>query len=236
MADPFGQALLDAHRGTQTEPLLQRDGEETMVHHVEDYYFNAFESQPSADWLRAQLAGPLLDLGAGAGRDTLYFQDQFETVACDVSPALVTLLAERGVDQVTQGDLFALREQFDRDRFRSVLIAGTQTGLVKSMQGLRSLLGDLAYITGPDATVVLDSYDPTRADASKMLGYRSDPTRGLAFRVVQYAYGDLTESPRLFRLFSPQRIAEATTGTGWERTAVRRPGESYYYRIALQKA
>ena len=49
----------------------------------------------------------------------------------------------------------------------------------------------------------LDCYDPTQEDTLDLLGYRADPTLGLAYRVMQFEYkGDLGEI-LLFRLFSP---------------------------------
>ncbi|AQL41225.1 SAM-dependent methyltransferase [Halorientalis sp. IM1011] len=235
MTSAFGRALLDHYRGDRETPLRQRDGEETKVHPIDDFYFGEFPDEPAADWVESWLDGPLLDIGAGAGRDALYFQDQFETVAIDVDPDLVTLVDERGVADARQGDMFALREAFDRDRFRSVLCIGTQLGLASSMHGLRSLLGDLAHVTTADGTAVVDGYDPEFEGAGEMLGFRDDPTPGLAFRVVSYEYDGTVDPTLLFRLVSPDRLREATAGTGWRVADVRRPHDNYYYRAALEK-
>jgi SAM-dependent methyltransferase len=235
MASAFGRALLDHYRGERETPLRQRDGEASKVHPVDDFYFGDFRDEPAADWVDSWLDGPLLDLGAGAGRDTLYFQERFETVALDVDPALVTLLDERGVADARRGDMFALRETFERDRFRSVLCLGTQLGLAKSLQGLRTLLGDLAHVTTPDGTAVVDCYDPEFEGAADMLGFRADPTPGLASRVISYEYDGTVDPPLLFGLFGPDRLREATAGTGWRVADTRRPHGSYYYRAALEK-
>lgn len=152
-------------------------------------------------------------MGAGAGRDTLYFQEQFETVAIEKSEHLVETMRERGVRDARHADMFALRDYFDRDRFRSALAFGTQVGLSGSMCGLRQFLSDLAFVTTPDATAVLHNYDPEKAPTADILGYRADPTPGLAYRVMHEEYGDDRET-LLFRLFSPDRLREATIGTG----------------------
>jgi hypothetical protein len=235
MGDAFGRALLDEYRGDRTEPLYQCDGPERLVHPVEDFYFGSFADQPDASWLESRIDGPLLDVGAGAGRDVLHFQDRFEAVALEHSQALVTVLAERGVSAVRHGDMFALRETYDRDRFRSVLLLGTQVGLTGSIPGLRSLFRSLAEITDEAGTAVFDGYDPTVEGAAEMLGFRSDPTPGLAFRVINYAYDGVVGETLLFRLFSSARIREATRGTPWTVTDYTRPGGSYYYRAALAK-
>lgn len=238
MPDAFGRALRDHHRGDRDEPLRQRDGERVVDHPVEEFYFGAFDpSDPAHAWIESHLSGPLVDLGAGVGRDALYFQDRFETVAVESSPALVETMRERGVDDARHGDMFALREAFERDRFGSALAVGTQVGLAGSMRGLTAFLGDLAHVTTPDATAVIDCYDPDDEGAPDLLGYRRDPTPGLADRVMAFEYGDDRDPILRFRLFGPDRLREAAVGTAWEVAEIRRSETdgSSYYRAALAK-
>ena len=238
MTDPFGRAIRDHHRGDRDEPLVQRDGEETLDHPIERFYFGEFDAESdSGAWLDSHLDGPLLDLGAGAGRHALYFQEAFETVAVEVSDHLVKTMRDRGVADARRGDMFALREAFERDRFRSALAIGTQLGLAGSMRGLRRFLGDLAHVTTPDATAVLDCYDPEREKVAELLGYRADPTPGLAYRLMQFEYEGAVSEPLLFRLFSPDRVREAAAGTGWEVAEVSYGDDegSPHYRAALAK-
>jgi len=102
-------------------------------------------------------------------------------------------MRDRGVVDVREGDMFALRDAFERDRFASALAIGTQIGLAGSMRGLSAFLGDLAFVTTPGATAVIDSYDPDHPGAADLLGYREDPTPGLAHRVMWFAYDGETD-------------------------------------------
>lgn len=232
--DPFGRAIRDYHRGEQDEALVDRDGAETREHPIEEFYFGAFEPESeSGAWLTSWLDGPLLDMGAGAGRDTLYFQEHFETVAIEPSASLVETMRDRGVRDARVGDMFTLRESFERDRFQSALAIGTQMGLAGSIQGLRRFLGNLAFVTTPDASAVLDGYDPSH-ESEDLIGYRADPKPGLAHRVLHFEYdGDVGETLH-FRLFSPDRVREAAVGTGWAVVECR--SDAGYYRLALTKA
>jgi hypothetical protein len=239
MTDAFGRAIRDHLRGERDEPLLHRDGGETREHPIEAFYFADFDpsEDPDHEWLASWLRGPLVDLGAGTGRHALYFQNAFETVALEPSPALVETMRDRGVDDAREGDMFALREQFPRSRFGSALANGTQMGLAGSMRGLTEFLGDLAHVTTPDATAVVDCYDPTRPATTDLVGYRDDPTPGLAHRVMLFEYEGETDPVLQLRLFSPARLREAAVGTGWEIAEVARgdEGNGYHYRAALRK-
>lgn len=236
--DPFGRAIRDHHHGDQNEPLIQRDGEETLEHPIEQFYFSDFPADDEqGEWLESRLDGSLLDIGAGVGRHTLYFQEHFEVVAIEERKHLVETMDERGVKNARHADMFALRDAFDRDRFQTALAVGTQLGLTGSMQKLRRFLNDLAYVTAQDASAVLDCYDPTVEGTANLLGYRADPNPGLAYRVMEFEYQDDVSEILLFRLFSPDRIAEAAVGTRWDVMDIRRPSSQndFYYQVALMK-
>ena len=95
------------------------------------------------------------------------------------------------------------------------------------MQGLRRFLGDLAFVTTPDATAVLHNHDPEMEATADILGYRADPPPGLAYRVMHSEYKDERQT-LLFRMFSPDRLREATVGTGWKVAEVDYGSENSY--------
>lgn len=234
MPDPFGRAVRDHHEGRREEPLVQRDGAETVDHPIERFYFGAYD--PGTDpWLAEALDGPLLDLGCGAGRHALAFQERFETVATDVSEHLVTVAEARGVEDARVADMFTLPESFPRDRFASALAIGTQIGLAGSMAGLREFLADLSYVTTADATAVIDGYDPTRIEPEEMLGYRSRPEPGLAHRVFHFEYEGTVGPTLLFLLFGPERLWDVAVGTDWRLADVDRDETGSHYRARLEK-
>ncbi|WP_134669889.1 class I SAM-dependent methyltransferase [Halorussus marinus] len=235
MSDPFGRAIRDHYRGEREAPLVDRDGERTREHPIERWYFGEFEGD---EWLESHLDGPLIDMGAGAGRDALYFQDRFETVAIEVSDRLVATMRDRGVVDARRADMFSLPEQFERDRFRSAYARGTQVQLAGSMAGVERFLSDLAVVTAPDATAVIDGYAPERDATADAFGYREDPAPGLAYRVYHCVYEDEVGETLLFRLFSPDRLRAAAVGTPWTVAEVRYPRSDrpVQWVVRLEKA
>jgi len=229
--DPFARALRDHYRGERDTPLLVHGDDESRVHPVEEFYFAADDD--ALPWIERWLGGPLLDLGAGVGRDARYFQTRFETVAVEVSELLVETMRDRGVADARRGDMFALHASFPPDRFRSVLIRGTQLGLVGSLATLRQTLAALDAVTTAEATAVVDAYDPRHPGTADLIGYRADPRDGLARRVLRFEYAGVRGDPFRFLLFGPDRLRSAARAAGWSVVAVDDP-ETGYYRAALR--
>lgn len=235
MTDVFARALADYHRGDQQDPLRYRDGEESVEHDVAGY-FEPWDAGDAESFL-ATVDGRVLDLGAGAGRQALAVKERADVVPIEPTEALVKVMRDRGLANATRADMFSLRETFDRDAFDAAYSLGTQVGLAGSVAGLRAFLGALAHVTAPDATALFDGYDPGHERTRDLIGFREDPARGGAYRIVQYEYDGTLGKPWLFRLFTRTELREATTGTGWTVREIRSPDGDwrYTYNVELVK-
>lgn len=208
------------------------DGADRMDGHIAENYFGSHEDwdEERRDWFAA-FDGPVLDLGCGAGQHVRFYEDRgTEVLGVDVSPGAIEAARERGCEDVAVADMFDL--PFERDRFRSVLLNGTQVGLAHSMAGVRSLLSDLAHITDDDATAQVDNYDASLVDED-LFGYRPDPRDGVAHRTFHFEYeprdGERILGPALhFLLFSPDRLRDICVGTPWSVVEVDHHNEVYY--------
>jgi len=231
MSDPFAQALHDYHFAQLREPLRYRSGERIEEVGI-DFYFETVDLAGS--WLASWLDGPVLDMGAGAGRHALALQEEYETVAIEQTEPLVELLRDRGVTDARLADMFELRDAFPADRFASAIALGTQASLSRSMRGLEEFLDDLAHVTTADGTAVIDGYDPEHEHTREKLDYYDDPAEGLAYRVLQMEYDGTLGEPWLYRLFTPDRVREVVARTDWTVADVQY-GPEYLYRVALEK-
>ncbi len=162
--DAFGVALLDYLEGRHVPGLfLEVKGGSSGPALPPEWFFRSFDSW---DWWEREIlplvsSGPVLDLGTGAGRAALYFQQRgLPVTAVDASPGAVEVCRRRGVADVRLGDA----NDPPRDRcWAAVLLLCGNLGLGGSWEGSRELLTRLAELAAPGAVLVGDSVNPTGA-------------------------------------------------------------------------
>jgi SAM-dependent methyltransferase len=159
--DAFGAALLDYLEGREVPGLVLEfgDGQSGPAMHPE-WFFRSFEQW---DWWDRELLpliehGPVLDLGAGAGRAALYLQARgMRVTAVEASPGAAEVCRRRGVADVRLGDL---NEPPSDLPWAGMLLSCGNLGLGGSWEGNRRLLARLAELAMPGAVLVGDSVTP----------------------------------------------------------------------------
>jgi SAM-dependent methyltransferase len=160
--DVWGALLLDHLNGADPRPAMLEaaDGASGPAMPAE-WFFRSFEGW---DWWDQELLagverGPVLDLGCGAGRASLYLQQRgLEVTAVDHSAGAVEVSRRRGVLDARLADL----NDPPSDRlWATVLLLNGNLGLGGSWDGNRRLLRRLADVSAPGATLIGDSVDYT---------------------------------------------------------------------------
>jgi SAM-dependent methyltransferase len=165
--DAFGAALADHAAGR----AAGRPGPELVLEVDDGYRTPALPPAafflPESSWApeerevlaRAPATGPVLDLGAGAGRHALWLQSRgHEVTAVDASPGAVEVCRARGVADARLGDL--TDPPTDR-AWATVLLMCGNLGLAGGWDETRALLTRLAAICAPGAVLIADTVDPT---------------------------------------------------------------------------
>lgn len=175
--DAWGQALLDHHRGRWTpKPELEvEDGGAGDAMHPEWFFRDADRWEAwERELLAEAVASPALDLGAGAGRASLWLQRQgVEVTAVDSSTSAVAVCRERGVVDARLGDL---TDPPTDKPWRLVLLLCGNLGLGGSPAGTRRLLQRLAEVSAPGALLVGDTVDAGPPELGLRIRYQGMAT------------------------------------------------------------
>ncbi len=217
--DAFGAALLDCLAGREVPGLVLelQDGQSGPAMRPE-WFFRSFGQW---DWWDRELLplierGPVLDLGAGVGRASLYLQARgLPVTAVEASPGAAEVCRRRGVADVRLGDLNDPPSDLP---WAGVLLSCGNLGLGGSWQGNRRLLARLAELTLPGAVLVGDSVTP------------DGPPRV----VLRIRYRDLV-TPWWSQYNIPaDRMAALVDGTGWRMDRHLKDGDDH--AVLLRRA
>lgn len=165
MKDAFGNAYLEANKKrrpnhNEVRLILERD----------DGYITSIPAGPFfktyKDWSdnnkRAMdfVEGKVLDIGCGAGKHTLYLQNNnFNAIGIDNSPMAIKVCKERGESEkfinIDKQDLHKLNMNFD-----TIMLLGNNFGLVEKPEKISQFFKRLNKITSKNATILAESSVP----------------------------------------------------------------------------
>lgn len=231
--DAFGKALLDCLDGREVQQLILESDDGTSRPAMEPAWF----FQTSDQWYpwekRAldSLKGPILDLGCGAGRASLYLQEKgLEVTALDASPGAVEVCRRRGIRDVRLGDL---RNPPGDKRWRAVLMLCGNLGLAGGWDETRELLSELAILSAADAILIGDTVDPRTTDPEELQYQQKQRELGHYFGRVglRLRYSEIL-SPWWQQVnFAIPDLPGLVDGTGWRVHEQHVQGEDHYARL-----
>ena len=189
---PHCAAMHDYWAGVQQEPLriIRSDGYEDVI--PVDRFFDDELGDGDRQALDRCL-GRVLDVGAGAGRHSLYLQAVgHEVYAIDVCSELVSeVLPRRGVRSVEQADIYSYSPKRSYD---TILLLGHGLGLAGSLAGLEVLLDRCAQLVRWGGIVIADSLEVSVTEAQVHLTYQENLLRAGRYRgemSFHLEYGEL---------------------------------------------
>ncbi len=157
-ADPYGEALLDIlHQSATAEPLYLHtsygDTDEMPV----DVFFRDEDDFSELEHIALALCdGRVMDVGAGAGAHTLYLQNKgFAVTGLEISPTVASILLQRGVDDVIQGDFF----EHEDSKYDTLLFLMNGIGLAGNIAGFRRLLQHSKTLLSERGQLLFDTSD-----------------------------------------------------------------------------
>jgi len=236
--DPFGRILLDyLHRRDLAKFTLENDGGWTTPAMSPDWFFKKPDSwHPGEREALSRLSGPILDLGCGAGRASLFLQTLGQEVTgVDASPGAVDVCRARGVRDVRLADL---RNPPTDKQWGAILLLCGNLGLAGDWDHVRELLALLADSSRQDATLIADTVDPTvgEDDSAPARSYqRRQVAKGHYEGLVglRLHYGEMTSPWWSQSNILIRDMPALIKGTGWRISDHQVDGADHY--VALTK-
>ena len=236
--DAFGHALSDNHSRRGSFAVIERDDGLVECAPLDQYFTCYRQWSPIARRIVRCAKGHVLDIGAGAGRHSLYLQRKgLRVTAIDVSPTAVDLCRLRGIKAVRIRGIEALGPK--DGRFDTVIMLGNNFGLFGSFKKARRLLKQLTDCTSGKAQILAENLDPYQTTNPLHLAYhRRNRRRGrmsgqirIRVRYKQYA------TPWFDYLFvSETELRQIVDGTGWAiGDLLHDDGATYFVRLVKTK-
>lgn len=171
--DAFGREIYDYYHGQESYEIIERDDGFFSLSPGPRLYFLEYEDWPEADKRAIRYArGRVLDIGAGAGRHSLYLQAQgLEVLGIDNSPLAVEVCQQRGLRNARVLPLAQISSKLGV--FDTILMMGNNFALLGNPDRARRLLKRFHGMTAQDARIVAQTRDPYATEVPEHLEYHS---------------------------------------------------------------
>lgn len=218
--DAYGQEVWAYLNKKESYEVVERDDGFIDLSGGAPAYFADFKDWPKVQRQAIKFArGKILDVGAGAGRVSLYLQKRgFDVTAIDNSPLAIRVCKKRGVKHTKVLPIEKIGI-FEPNTFDTVIMFGNNFGLFGSFKKAKILLKKLHKITTPSALIITESNDPYKTDDSVHLSYHKfNKKRGrmpgqLRIRIRFRNYiGDWFDC----LIVSKEEMKQILKGTGWK--------------------
>jgi SAM-dependent methyltransferase len=236
--DAYGQEVWAFFQGKKSYEVVERDDGYIDFSGGAPTYFAEFKDWPKIQKQAIKYAkGKVLDVGAGAGRVSLYLQKKkIDVVAIDNSPLAIKVCKKRGVKHAKVLPIEKIGT-FKPNTFDTILMFGNNFGLFGGFKKAKTLLKKFHKITNPNALIITENVDPFKTEDPVHLSYHKfNKKRGrmpgqLRIRIRFRNYiGDWFD----YLLVSKKEMKEILKDTGWKVKKFIDAGD-YMYSAIIEK-
>lgn len=217
--DAFGHGMLHYFNTGEGVEIIERDDGYFHTSSGPASYFAEYAFWPEHHKQAMKFAhGRVLDIGCGAGRHTLYLQEQgLEVTAVDSSPKAIEVCRLRGVKDARILPITKISRHIEP--FDSIIMMGNNFGLFANAKRAKRLLKRFHHLTFSGGTLMAESADP----------YQTEDVDHLAYHQFNRQRGRMSGQLRLrvrhrriktpwfdYLIVSREEMAEIVQGTGWK--------------------
>lgn len=183
-------------------------------------YFAPFSKWPSIERQAIKYAkGRVLDVGCGAGRVSIYLQDEkgLDVLGIDNSPLAIKVSRARGLRKTKLIPFEKIN--FRSNSFDTVVMFGNNFGLFGNMKGAKRLLKKLYRMTSDDAILICESLNPYETDNPDHLSYQKENRskgRMSGQLRIRARYRNYIGKWFEYLIVSPEEMKLVVQDTGWK--------------------
>jgi SAM-dependent methyltransferase len=159
----------------------------------------------------------VLDIGAGAGRHSLYLQRLGYIVhSIDISPLAVEVMLQRGIRNAYKMDLHKLN--YPNNFFDTYLMMFNNFGLAGTMKETKKLLNKLNRMASPKGRIITSIRNPYWTENPNYLAYQKrneEKGRPAGQLKLRLKYKEEISDWFDLLIVSPGELMDLIKGTGW---------------------
>ncbi len=217
--DAFGHEILDYYQGKGGYEVIEREDGFIDLSGGPKGYFSEYGEWPDHEKKALKYAtGRVLDIGCGAGRVALYFQNKDQYVlGIDNSPLAIKTCKSRGVKNARVLSITQVSSSLGI--FDTITMFGNNFGLFSNPQRAKWLLKKLHAMSSGKARIIAESRDPYDTKNPDHLAYHKlNLKRGrMAGQLkIRVRYKKTKGVWFDYLIVSPKEMAEILKGTGWK--------------------
>lgn len=207
MEDVFGKVYIDFYekKGPLCYFIERNDG--LLSFRRSELYFQNFdhwskEEQNLIQTIFDNKFKSVLDIGAGAGRVSLYLQDRgVDVVALDNSHGAIEVCQSRGIKKTYQGNIFSYKST---QSFDCVLLLGNNLAIGMDYEGTKKLLLKCKELIKSNGQILLQFVSPVPTENSDHLNYQElNKAQGRRIGEITNRLRYRTMKTSWFKLFLP---------------------------------
>ncbi|MDQ3585524.1 MAG: class I SAM-dependent methyltransferase [Pyrinomonadaceae bacterium] len=234
--DAYGRQLLaQYHSRTKTAEIIERDDGFIDTGSDAGTYFREYKQWSPPERRAIKWAkGRVLDIGCGAGRHSLYLQQNgFDVTGIDISPGAIKVCKLRGLKKALVRPITDV-DKFKPNSFDTIIMFGNNFGLFGSAKAAKLILKKLHRITSPDARIIAGTLNPYQTGDTDHLEYHKLNRRrgrmpGQIRMRVRYRRAIGAWFDYLF--VAPNEMEDIFTDTNWRIEKLIAPEEANYFAV-----
>lgn len=218
--DAYGQEIWAYLNGEKYQEIVERDDGFVDISGGPAIYFAEYRSWSENDKKAIKLVkGKVLDIGCGAGRNSLYLQKKgYDVTGIDNSPLAIKTCKKRGLKKARVMSIDQVHK-FKPNSFDTIIMFGNNFGLFGSFKKSKILLKKLYKITSQKAQIIAESLNPHGAKVKEHLDYqRLNKKRGRMTGQIRIRIRFKNSIGNCFDylLVSKEEMTKILKGTGWK--------------------